>query len=39
VLIAEETVDPDHSVTLSDGRRLCLGDKVIARHGDRHIHP
>ena len=39
VLIAEGSVDPHHSVTLRDGRRLCLGDEVIARHGDRRIHP
>ncbi|WP_395161189.1 hypothetical protein, partial [Ilumatobacter sp.] len=24
---------------LGDGRRLCVGDQVVARHGDRKIHP
>ena len=33
-------VDPEHgTVTLRDGRRLCVGDEVIARHGDRNIFP
>jgi len=39
VLAADGTVDLEHAVTLSDGRRLCLGDDVIARHGDRSVHP
>lgn len=39
VLIADGSVDADHAVELRDGRRLCVGDAVIARHGDRNIHP
>ena len=39
LLIAEGTVDSDRSVVLADGRRLCIGDEVVARHGDRSIHP
>jgi len=39
VLIADGVVDADRNVTLDDGRRLCVGDQVVARHGDRSIHP
>lgn len=39
LLIADGTVDPTSTVTLRDGRQLCVGDEVLARHGDRRIHP
>lgn len=39
VLIADGDVDPTRAVTLRDGRQLCVGDRVLARHGDRRIHP
>ena len=39
VLVADGTVDIEQSVTTRDGRRLAVGDEVIARHGDRSIHP
>jgi hypothetical protein len=39
LLIEDGDVDPDRAVTTGDGRRLCVGDEVIARHGDRRIHP
>lgn len=39
VLIGDGVVDDGQAVQLSDGRRLFVGDEVIARHGDRRIHP
>jgi hypothetical protein len=39
ILISDGVVDPKRSVTLADGRRLCVGDQVLARHGDRTVHP
>ncbi|MGH9137047.1 MAG: MobF family relaxase [Acidimicrobiales bacterium] len=39
LLVADGEVDPERAVQRSDGRRLCVGDEVIARHGDRTIHP
>jgi len=39
ILISDGVVDPNRSVTLADGRRLCVGDQVLARHGDRTVHP
>ena len=39
VLAADGDVDLDQAVTLRDGRRLAVGDDVIARHGDRRVHP
>lgn len=38
VLQDDGTVDR-RGVTLADGRQLCIGDEVVARHGDRSIHP
>lgn len=37
--VDDRIVDPTRHVTLADGRRLCVGDEVVARHGDRSIHP
>ena len=39
LLIEDGDVDATRSVTRRDGRRLCVGDEVMARHGDRSIHP
>jgi hypothetical protein len=39
ILAADGTVDLHRAVATSDGRRLAVGDEVIARHGDRRIHP
>lgn len=39
LLIDTGDVDPTRAITLADGRRLCVGDEVIARRGHRHIHP
>ncbi len=39
LLATDGHVDLTRSVTLGDGRRLAVGDEVIARHGDRAIHP
>ena len=39
ILVSDGVVDPKHSVKLADGRRLCVGDQVLARHGDRTVHP
>lgn len=39
MLIADGAVDASEYVVLGDGRRLCVGDQVVARHGDRTIHP
>lgn len=39
ILISDGVVDPQRSVVLDDGRRLCVGDQVLARHGDRTVHP
>lgn len=39
LLVDTGTVDPTQSITTRHGTRLCLGDDVIARHGDRRIHP
>lgn len=32
-------IDPTVAVALADGRRLCVGDEVIARHGNRRLFP
>ena len=37
--VDDRTVDATRHVTLAEGRRLCVGDEVVARHGDRSIHP
>ncbi len=39
VLISDGDVDGTRSTVLGAGRRLCVGDQVVARHGDRSIHP
>ena len=39
ILLADGVVDESHSVVLADGRRLCVGDQVVARHGDRSVRP
>jgi hypothetical protein len=39
ILIADGDVDGSCFAALADGRRLCVGDQVVARHGDRSIHP
>ena len=39
MLVDGGSVDPAQYVTLADGRRLCVGDEVVARHGDRTVHP
>jgi ATP-dependent exoDNAse (exonuclease V) alpha subunit len=39
LLIADGTVDASECAVLGDGRRLCVGDQVVARHGDRTVHP
>jgi len=39
LLIADGTVNASQCAVLGDGRRLCVGDQVVARHGDRKIHP
>lgn len=39
LLVDAGTVDPEQSVTTRHGIRLCVGDDVIARHGDRRVHP
>jgi hypothetical protein len=39
ILAADGAVDMTQAVTTSDGRRLAVGDDVIARHGDRRLHP
>ncbi len=39
ILIADGDVDARTARSLADGRRLCVGDQVVARHGDRSIHP
>ena len=38
LLQQDGTVD-SRGVVLHDGRRLCIGDRVIARHGNRKLHP
>ena len=38
LLQQDGTVD-SRGVVLDDGRRLCIGDRVIARHGNRKLHP
>jgi hypothetical protein len=39
LLIADGAVDASQHAILGDGRRLCVGDQVVARHGDRMIDP
>ena len=39
VLAGDGTIDVHDAVITADGRRLCVGDEVIARHGDRRVHP
>jgi len=39
MLIEDGTVEANKHAVLGDGRRLCVGDQVVARHGDRTIHP
>ncbi len=39
ILISDGDVDGSRFAVLADGRRLCVGDQVVARHGDRSIHP
>ncbi len=39
LLITDGVVDASQSATLEGGRRLCVGDHVVARHGDRMVHP
>ena len=39
MLIEDGTVQANEYALLGDGRRLCLGDQVVARHGDRTIYP
>jgi len=39
LLIQDGTIDASQHVALDDGRQLCVGDHVVARHGDRTIHP
>jgi conjugative relaxase-like TrwC/TraI family protein len=38
LLQQDGTVD-SRGVVLHDGQRLCIGDRVIARHGNRKLHP
>ena len=37
LLVDDGIVDGDDFVMLDDGRRLCVGDEVVAKHGDRSI--
>ncbi len=37
LLIDDGIVDADQFVVLGDGRRLCVGDEVVAKHGDRSV--
>jgi len=37
LLVDDGIVDGDDFVTLDDGRRLCVSDEVVAKHGDRSI--
>jgi conjugative relaxase-like TrwC/TraI family protein len=39
LLVEDGTVEANEYAVLGDGRRLCMGDQVVARHGDRTIHP
>jgi hypothetical protein len=39
LLAADGHVDLERSVVVSGDRRLAVGDEVIARHGDRRVHP
>lgn len=39
VRIYDGSVDSARAIVLADGRRLCVGDEVVARHGDRTIYP
>ena len=39
LLVDAGTVDPTQSITTRHGIRLCVGDEVISRHGDRRVHP
>jgi hypothetical protein len=39
MLIEDGTVEANEYAVLGGGRRLCIGDQVVARHGDRTIHP
>jgi ATP-dependent exoDNAse (exonuclease V) alpha subunit len=38
-LLQQDGTVTNHGVTLHDGRRLCIGDRVIARRGNRKLHP
>ena len=38
ILIADGVVDAGRYVEVGDGRRICVGDQVVAKHGDRSIH-
>ncbi len=37
LLVDDGIVDGDDLVILDDGWRLCVGDEVVAKHGDRSI--
>lgn len=39
LLTGDGIVDIDQAVELRDGRRIAVGDDIVARHGDRSIHP
>lgn len=37
LLVDDRIVDGNDFVTLDDGRRLRVGDEVVAKHGDRNV--
>ena len=39
LLEADGSIAPVGAARLRDGRRLCVGDEVIARGGNRRLHP